>query len=322
MSDGESPPMADSGPGGDGAEARGTAFESERARLLGIAYRMCGSFDDAEDVVQDAWLRWQHTDRSEIESPPAWLTTVVTRLSIDRLRVLERERERYVGPWLPEPLVDSAGEDIVARVAGPRSDDPAWRAELADSLTTSFLLMLEELNATERAALLLVDVFGESQKQAAETIDRTPAATRQIVSRARRKLRGVAGAPASADPDDRRIAEEFVLAALEGDFDRLRSLMSDDVVALSDGGAGARAARRPVVGIHRVSRYVVNLTRREAAETVESVLVAGCPGVVVGDGEEPVMVTWFEVVDSRVRRIHSIRNPDKLRRLQDPPMII
>ncbi|MGI9577909.1 MAG: RNA polymerase sigma factor SigJ [Microthrixaceae bacterium] len=297
-------------------------FEAERPRLVGIAYRMCRTFDDAEDVVQEAWLRWQAAAPDSIESPPAWLTTVVTRLAIDRLRVLERERSRYVGPWLPEPVVDAATADRLAALAGPSSEDPQWRAELADSLTTTFLLILEELSPTERAALLLVEVFGESQKRAAEILDRSPEATRQMVSRARRKLREVPDVARPGDSEERKVAEQFVLAAVTGDFKSLRSLMAEDVVALSDGGAETHAARRPVVGIERVSRYVVNLTKREVAKAIEPVLVAGHPGVLVREGDEPEMVTWFEVVRGQVRRIHSIRNPDKLRHIESHPDLV
>jgi RNA polymerase sigma-70 factor (ECF subfamily) len=197
-------------------------FGDERPRLLGIAYRMCGSLDDAEDVVQEAWLRWQGADRDGIESPSAWLTTVVTRLSIDRLRVLERERQRYVGPWLPEPLVEAVTEDALAALPGPATDDPQWRSELADSLTTTFLLMLEELSATERAALLLVEVFGQTHKQAASTLAKSPGATRQLVSRARRKLRSLPRAGPPGDVTARRVAEQFVMAAVAGDYESLR----------------------------------------------------------------------------------------------------
>ncbi|MEZ5144676.1 MAG: sigma-70 family RNA polymerase sigma factor [Acidimicrobiales bacterium] len=180
-------------------DAAAEVFEAERPRLVGLAYRLLGSLTDAEDVVQEAWLRWAAVDRSGIERPAAWLTTVVSRVGLDRLRAA-RERASYVGPWLPEPLVeplDRAADDPPATLVPPGSVDPAEQAALADSLTTAFLVLLERLAPEERLVVLLVDVFGEPFRVAAEVTGRSEAAARQMAVRSRRKLR--AAAPV-ADP--------------------------------------------------------------------------------------------------------------------------
>ena len=291
------------------------AFEAERARLTGLAYRLLGSVSDAEDVVQDGWLRWQAADRAAIESPPAWLTTVVSRLGIDRLRARRREQERYVGPWLPEPLV---GPLLAEEAAGP-----AEVAELSDSLTTAFLLLLEELTPTERLTVLLADVFDEPFASVAEILDKSESAVRQQAVRARRKLRAAApsGRPA-ADAEQIRTAEAFLAATALGDLDTVMSLLAPDVVMLSDGGPHHRAARRPVVGPHRVARLVVNLAGRippEATITLES--INGSPGAVVRVSGRVTFVVAVEIVDGLVHGITSVVNPDKLAAIDKPHVL-
>ena len=286
-------------------------FDAERPRLVGLAYRMLGSLGDAEDVVQEAWLRWAGVDHATIESPPAWLTTVVSRLSLDQLRRRRREQERYVGPWLPEPLVEPVAPE----------PGPAARAELADSLTTAFLLLLEELSPTERAVVLLTDVFGEPFDTVAEIVGKSPDATRQVASRARRRLRSTDrtadGAPAPTS-EQRDVARAYVLAALGDDRDAVLALLADDVVVMSDGGPRQHAARRPVVGPDRVARFTTNLVRRMAELlTFEEATVNGNPGVVGRLGEQVVLVVSVEVVDGLVRRVTSVLNPDKLGHVDD-----
>lgn len=296
------------------------AFEAERARLTGLAYRLLGSVSDAEDVVQDAWLRWQGTDRAGIDSPPAWLTTVVSRLGIDRLRVRRREQERYVGPWLPEPLV---GPLLADRSDPAVSSDPAEVAALSDSLTTAFLLMLEELTPTERLTVLLADVFDEPFASVAEILDKSESAVRQQAVRARRKLRAAApsGRP-DADADQLRIAEAFLTATALGDLDTVMSLLAPDVVMLSDGGPDHRAARRPVVGPDRVARLMVNLAARtpsDATLTFES--INGAPGVVVRHGDRVAFVVAVDIVGGLVHGITAVVNPDKLAAIDRPHVI-
>jgi RNA polymerase sigma factor (sigma-70 family) len=295
-------------------------FQSHRRQLFAVAYRMLGSASDAEDVVQDAWLRWLAADRATIDSPPAWLTTVVSRLGIDRLRARRREQERYVGPWLPEPLV---GPLPTAGGATPPSSDPAEVAELSDSLTTAFLLMLEELTPTERLTVLLADVFDEPFSSVAEILDKSESAVRQQAVRARRKLRAAApsGRPA-ADAEQRRTAEAFLAATALGDLDTVLSLLAPDVVLLSDGGPDHRAARHPVVGPHRVARLVLNLAARLPDRTeFESGSINGSPGIIVRVDHQPIFVMAVEVVGAQVQGIKVVVNPDKLAAIDQPHVI-
>lgn len=279
-------------------------FEAERARLTGIAYRLLGSVGDAEDVVQEAWLRWARTDRTAIERPAAWLTTVVGRLGLDRLRARRRDRTDYVGPWLPEPLVDRVG-------------DPATVAELADSLTTAFLVMLETLAPDERLVVLLADVFAEPFPAIADVLGRSPDATRQLAVRARRKLatarEGGLGSPRPTAPEQWSVANRFVAAIMIGDLDAVRELLDSQVVLVGDGGPTRHAARRPVLGPERVARFVVNIARRvPPGADVDAVWVNGVPGLLVSVRGRPDMVLALDVRDGRVQRIFSILNRDKL----------
>ncbi len=298
-------------------------FERERPRLTGLAYRLLGSLTDAEDVVQDAWLRWQRIDRATIERPAAWLTTVVSRLGLDRLRACQRERDRYVGPWLPEPLV-RLGDPAPATASEPvdRTEpslarpggDPADHAELADSLTTAFLLLLEELSPTERLTILLADVFDEPFSSVANVLGKSESAVRQQAVRARRKLRDAAPAARPVtDPGQLRVAEAFLAATALGDVETVLSLLAPDVVLLSDGGADHHAARRPVVGPHRVSRLMLNLASRLPANaTIDLRSVNGSPGIVVRIGGAPAFVVAVEVAGGLVHGVTVVVNPDKL----------
>jgi RNA polymerase sigma-70 factor (ECF subfamily) len=281
-------------------------FARERPRLVGFAYRLLGSVTDAEDVVQDAWFRWDRADRDSIERPAAWLTTVVGRLGLDRLRARQRERADYVGPWLPEPLV--------------REPDPSEFAEVSDSLTTAFLILLERLNPLERLVVLLADVFGESFSAVAEIAGRTEPAVRQIAVRARRKLHDGERPLAQPSPtaEQREVAARFLRAAVMGDRDAVVALLHPDVVLLSDGGAERHAARRPVVGAHRVERFVLNLARRLGGTSSSAVDINGAPGVVVRVGSTPVFVLGIEVTEGRVQRMTVVLNPDKLQGVDHP----
>jgi len=280
-------------------------FEEHRRHLFGVAYRMLGSVSEAEDVVQDTWLRWRAASPDDVRSPRAFLTTVATRLAIDRLRSAQRRREEYVGPWLPEPLVTD--------------DDPAATAELADSLSMAFLLVLERLNPVERAVLLLHDVFGYDYDEVAAIVERTPANCRQIASRARGHLSGerpVRSRP--AQEDEQRLAFAFAAAAGAGDLAALEGLLAEDVVLWSDGGAAHRAARRPVVGRDRVARFIANIARRAPLDgTFEFVHLNGEPAMIVRTEQRPFLTMGVEIEDGAIRAIHSIVNPDKLRHLAE-----
>ena len=277
-----------------------STFEAERPRLLGLAYRMTGSFADAEDVVQDAWLRWSTADVSAIENPAAWMTTVATRLSLDRIRLADRKRADYVGEWLPEPVATSRG--------------PEETLELAESLTLGFLVLLDRLSPTERAVFLLADVFGEPYASIGEAVGKSEVACRQIASRARRKVHEErTGPPTDEDPE---LLGRLIAAVLAGDSDELLELLDPDVVLVSDGGPDRHAARRPVVGADRVSRLVVNLARRGAAAGASIVEVNGRPSLVL-DPPEGRIVTQIDQRGGRVTAIWIMLNPSKLHGLDD-----
>jgi len=290
----------------DGA-AEPDAFAAERPRLLGLAYRMLGSLADAEDVVQDAWLRWAGTDRDAVQNPAAWLTTTTTRLALDRLRTLARRREEYVGPWLPEPVSVLADADPGA--------DPAAATELAESMTLGFLVVLDTLSATERAVFLLADVFGEPYASIAAAVGKTEGNCRQIASRARRKVR--AARPPETAPASSDLLARLLMATAAGDIDGLLQLLDTDVVLLSDGGAERRAARRPVVGAEKVARFMVNLAKKLVAGSVEAGTLNG-EEVVIFHLEDGPMVFQGDVHDGRFTAVQVQRNPDKLTHLDAP----
>ncbi|MFB6609112.1 RNA polymerase sigma-70 factor [Agromyces sp. NPDC056379] len=216
-------------------------YESVRGRLFGIAYRMLGSAGEAEDVVQETWLRWQGTDRSVVEEPAAFLATTTTRLAINALQSARARRETYIGPWLPEP-VDT-------------SDDPTLGAERAEALGFAVLVMLERLTPTERAAYVLREAFAYPYEQICEIVQVSEAAARQLVSRARRHLSGERKREASKQ-EQRRLLTAFLAAAKTGDLVELERLFAEDVVSYSDGGGRVRASKFPVVGRMRVAKFV------------------------------------------------------------------
>ncbi len=290
---------------GDGSGAVVDALAAERPRLVGLAYRITGSRVDAEDVVQDAWERARRVDPGTIERPAAWLTTVVSRLALDHLRSAQRRRETYVGPWLPEPVVTDAAED------------PAEMTELAESLTFGFLRVLEALTPVERAVFVLAEVFAVPFPEIAGIVDKTPDVCRQIATRARRRVR--AGATRHRSPPDAdRVAEELVVALAGGQTDRVISLLAPDVVLVSDGGPTTHAARRPVVGSDRVSRLMINLTKRgfREAVTFRRVELNGLPGLLVLADDRPVLAMATAVEGGKVREVYTVVNPDKLAALR------
>lgn len=281
-------------------------FAVERPRLLGLVYRMVGSVSDAEDIVSEAWARLCAVDADELRSPQAWLTTVTTRLAIDWLRRARHDRETYVGPWLPEPIVTEPG--------------PEDRAELADSLTLGFLTLLDRLDPVERAVFLMADVFDVPFATIADAVDKTPAACRQIASRARRSLRH---AHVRARPQDRRVADEAMVALALGDMETLLARLAPDVVCVTDGGANRHAARRPVLGSARVARFLTNLTARyRGTMTAENATINGDPGVIVRLNGEIDLVIAFEIDGDLVRNVRVIRNPDKLRLIGSHPALV
>jgi RNA polymerase sigma-70 factor (ECF subfamily) len=255
-------------------------------------------------------LRWQSADRDSVDNAEAYLVRTVTRLAIDRLRSAQHRRETYVGPYLPEPLI---ADDAAAQ--------PETAAELADSLTFAFLVMLDELSPVERAVLLLHDVFGYTFEEVATMVDSSPAACRQLASRTRRKLdheRDSLRRPDEAH--EHELVGQLLVTIASGDIDEVMQLLAPDVVLLSDGGALRHAARRPVVGADRVARFLVNLAKRLMRideVDMRPVYVNGEPGLLfVVNGEADYVLSFSFTPDGRVRRFYSQLNPEKLRHLQ------
>lgn len=282
-------------------------FTAARERLFGIAYRMTGSVADADDIVQDAWLRWERADTARVDNAEAWLVRTTTNLAIDRSRAVARRREEYVGPFLPEPIVESID-----------TTDPQSHNELTDSLTFAFLVMLDQLEPVARAVLLLHDVFGYSFDEIAPMVDRTAAACRQIASRTRRRLAEQRVELRSATEEhERRMLNELVHGLMLGDVERVVALLSPDVVQIDDGGPNRRAARYAIVGAERVSRFLVNLTKRFTPSGLDFVRVNGQAGLVIRVDGRPEIVACAEFApDGRIRRIYAQLNPDKLTHLR------
>ncbi|WP_405095761.1 RNA polymerase sigma-70 factor [Micromonospora sp. NBC_01412] len=280
----------------------GDPFVRHRSLLFTVAYEMLGSAADAEDVVQEAWLKWDGVDQAEVRDPRAFLVRVVTRKALDRLRTLARRREEYVGSWLPEPLLTSP--------------DVAEDVELADSLSMAMLLVLETLTPTERAVFVLREVFDLGYDELAEAVGKTPAAVRQIAHRARarvaeRRPRGV------ASPAETRGALEAFRRAIEtGDLQGLVDLLAPDVVALGDGGGVKQAMPRPVVGADRVARLITAglaiFVDRMSAELVQ---VNGWPALLLRLDGEIDSVMSVRVVEGLVSGMYTVRNPEKLSRI-------
>lgn len=283
----------------DGICGAAESFDPLRPKLTRVAYRMLGSVADAEDVVQDAFLRWLGTDREAVREPEAFLRRVVTRLCLDQLKSARRRRETYVGEWLPDPVVEVEDE--------------------VDDVTLPLMLALERLSPLERAAFLLHDVFGASFEDVAETIGRDLAATRQLASRARTHVR--AERPRFDLPKERglEIAEAFFAASRNGDMTALRTMLVADVTVHSDGGGKRSAAMEPIIGIEDVMRLHEGLARLFAQgghRLVRYGLINGLPGFVTMEADGVLQTTALEIVGGRVANIYMVRNPDKLRHLE------
>jgi RNA polymerase sigma-70 factor (ECF subfamily) len=281
-------------------------FLEQRPRLFGIAYRMLSSVADAEDVLQESFLRWQETVEAGtvVESPGAFLATVVSRRSLDVLRSARRRREQYVGPWLPEPLLS---DDRF---------DPARVGELADSLSMAFLVVLETLSPAERAAFLLHDVFGYAYPELSGMLERAEPACRQLVTRARRRL--VERRPRfDISPEAHAsLLNGLVAATSRGDVDGLMSLLSSDVVLQADGGGRVQAARIPIFGADRVARLLVSFPARFGQSlTVDVAPVNGLPGLIISVDGQINSVLTLDVRDGQIVGIFIVANPEKLQAL-------
>jgi RNA polymerase sigma-70 factor (TIGR02957 family) len=284
-------------------------LEGLRPRAFAIAYRMLGSVAEAEDVVQEALLRLHGVLEAgeEIEVPEAYLATVVTRLGIDRLRRAQVRRETYFGEWLPEPVVTE----------GP--DDPAVHAEMSDSLSLAFLVLLERLSPEQRAVFLLREVFDYDYDAIAEIVGKSEAACRQLAVRARRHIEQDRPRFEASRQEQNELAQRFLTAAQTGDLDGLEALLANDVALHGDGGGKTRAIAHPLFGRHRVARAVLHwmqVVRDFEGFSIRPVEVNGHPGALGLDGQQRIAVVLsFDIADGQIQGIRSIVNPDKLRHL-------
>jgi len=297
------------------------SFEPYRRRLLGLAYRMLGSMTDAEDAVQETYLRWHASDRDKVSDPRAFLMTTATRICLDMLTSARARREEYVGPWLPEPIVDTAALA------------PDSRSELAEDLSIALLLTLDRLSPLERAAFLLNNVFDFSFSEVATALERSEAACRQLASRARAHVRaarprGANTPPARSGEIDAKHAQlisAFAAATQSGDLDALTRLLASDVRIVMDGGGKVAATLGVVDGADRAARLLVSVTRKRPGAwwresfTLRFATINGMPGVIVDAPEGPVQTAAFEIEGEVIRALYVMRNPEKLRHLVAAP---
>jgi RNA polymerase sigma-70 factor (TIGR02957 family) len=291
------------------------AFETHRDFLFAVAYRVLGTITDAEDAVQDAWLRWSAAPRAHVADQRAYLARVVANTALSRLRAARAHREAYVGPWLPEPLLTEAGPD------------PAERAELAESVSMAMLVVLESLTPDERAVFVLREVFGFSHAEIGAALGRPDAAVRQLAHRAREHVQ--ARRP-RFDVDwnqQREVTERFIIAAAGGDIGGLMAALAPDVTLLTDGGGKARAALRPITGADKVARFIAGIATRPymgmaiASMSIDAAEVNGTPGTLISAGGQPVAVVTMAVADGRITAIQLLVNPDKLRAVASGRML-
>jgi RNA polymerase sigma-70 factor (ECF subfamily) len=283
--------------------APSTDVEHYRARLFGIAYRMVGGVQDAEDIVQEAMLRWHQADRGVVREPEAWLVSVVTRLAIDRLRRAATERETYPGPWLPEPVADE-------RFAADRD------AELASDLSMAFLVLLERLAPEERAAFLLREVFDTNYDEIARTLNKTPAAARQTVHRARERIRSDRARFVATDAAKEHLFARFVNALEADDRDELLAVLAPDAIWMSDGGGKVAAARRVLHGSESIARMLMKIEQKyRNAFTYRLGHMNGEPALIMYSTGRPFGITYCETDGERILALYRVLNPDKLRDL-------
>ncbi len=286
----------------------GTEFEKCRRRLFGLAYRMTGRASDAEDIVQETWLRASEADFAEIRSPEAYLMKIATRLCLDHLRAVKRNREVYVGPWLPEPIPDTEGLT------------PDGAAEFADDLSFALLMTLEKLSPPERAAFLLHDVFETPFPAVAEAIGRSEEDCRQLAARARQAVKHDRPKRAVAPGAHSRLLAAFADALTRGDPDRLKSILAADAVAYTDGGGATSAALNPIEGAERVTRFFIGLEKKSMQfgwrVALETAAVNGAPGLLLSVGGVLDQAMTIATDGTRIRAIYIVRNPAKLRAMR------
>jgi RNA polymerase sigma-70 factor (ECF subfamily) len=303
-----------SGPGHARPDPGLDAVTSERRQLINLAYRLLGSLAEAEDAVQETYARWYAMSRQQqevIESPGAWLTTVVSRICLNLLGSARARRETYVGEWIPEPLPEPA-EQISGR-PGAATADPADRVTLDESVSIAFLVMLESMTPAERVTLILHDVFRYSFAEVAEIVGRTPAACRQLASSARRRIRA-SKAPMAPAARQAGIVRAFKQAWEAQDINALIGLLDPAATVIADSGGLADAVTlRPIEGAERIARYVLAAANRAPGLTILERTVNGQPGLIAQQDGVTVTVAAFAFAGDRIKHIWAIRNPDKLR---------
>jgi RNA polymerase sigma-70 factor (TIGR02957 family) len=283
----------------DGVDPATETFVEHRNLLFTVAYEMLGSAADAEDVLQEAWLRWMKVDRRRVRDDRAFLVRITTRLSLDRLRTLKRSREAYVGPWLPEPLLTSP--------------DVAEDLELAESVSMAIMVVLETLSPTERAVFVLREAFGFAYEEIADAVAKSPAAVRQIAHRARKHVEARRPRESVSATQAQEAAESFQRALTTGDFQTLLDVLAPDVVLLTDGGGLKRAALRPVVGAENVIRYVAGgIGKAEAELSAELTVINGGPAILLRVDGAIDGVLALRMEGARVAGVYYVRNPEKL----------
>lgn len=278
-------------------------FVTHRNLLFTVAYEMLGTAADAEDVVQETWLRWAAADTGDVRDPRAYLVRAVTRQALNRLRTVARRREDYIGPWLPEPLITTA--------------DAADDVELAEHISLAMLTVLETLTPTERVVFVLHEVFGVPHGEIAETLDKTPAAVRQIAHRARAHVRSRRPRMTVDANLQQRALDGFVRAARNGEIEAMIELLAPEVTLITDGGGIAPAARRIVEGPAKVAAFLLGLTRKYPGYTTTTVRVNGAPGLVLEGGDDYPGVLVLTVADGLITQLLVVRNPAKLGRIGD-----
>jgi RNA polymerase sigma-70 factor (ECF subfamily) len=280
------------------ASAASTLFDAQRPMLLRVAYRMLGSLADAEDVVQDAFIRWQQAERADVQSPGAFLRTIVTRLCLDQLKSARSIHETYIGPWLPEPMVEDE--------------------DMADDVTLPLLLALERLSPLERAAFILHDIFGESFEEVADAIERDPAACRQLAARARDHIRHDRPRYPLEREQGRRIAQAFYQASRGDGLADLGALLAQDVRFHADGGGKRPAAGRIMLGLDEVLRAhkAIERLRKAPSHLIRLATINGLPGFITREPDGLLQTTALDIRDGLIHAIYVTRNPDKLRHLE------
>ncbi|RBP46104.1 RNA polymerase sigma-70 factor (ECF subfamily) [Roseimicrobium gellanilyticum] len=279
-------------------------FTEHRKTLFGIAYRMLGRVSEAEDMVQEVWIRWQKQDASAIDSPKSWLVSTMTRLCIDQLRSARREREEYYGVWLPEPLMQASG------------NEPDKAAAVSDSLTMAFMMMLESLDPVERATFLLREVFDYDYADTAAIVGKSEVNCRQIVRRAKAQLQARPQSNLTPNAQAQRLVEQFFRAADTGRIEELLSMLTEDATLYSDGGGRVRAAGRPICSADHVSRFLAGIWPRLPEDTEwRAATVNGRAGAILRAQGDIYGAFAFDIDHLRVQKVYFVLNPEKLRHL-------